>query len=98
MPWITLDCHLPDHPKMAELPSDAARYGWIVVLTQAKLQRKPGQFANLRHFKEVMGRHARHLHAFEAAGLMDRAGDALVVHDWQRHQWAVAKERQREDK
>jgi hypothetical protein len=97
MPWITVDCHLSEHPKMAELPSDAARWGWIVVLTKAKLQRQPGRFASERHFKEVLGRHAKHLPSYRAAGLMDADGDALVIHDWERHQWKVAKAGQRED-
>jgi hypothetical protein len=100
MAWITLDVGLPKHPKVAELPNDSARFGWIAVLCEAKMQRKPGVFASARHFREVVGRFAKHLPSYEAAGLLERDEDGtLRVHDWERHQWAVrqAKHRERDD-
>lgn len=99
MLWITIDCGLPDHPKMAALPNDSARYGWIVVLTKAKRQRKPGVFASRTHFVEVLGRHARHLPSYISTRLLEEteAGE-LAIHDWDKHQWAVKKAGQRGDK
>lgn len=97
MSWITVDTDLPDHPKMAALPSDGARYGWLIVLCKAKQQRKPGTFANANHFRHVMGRHGRFLEDYQKAGLMDiDETETLHVHDWKRHQWAVSKAQQRE--
>lgn len=90
MAWITIDVGLPDHEKMAGLPSDSARYGWIVTLTKAKLQKRPGVFASDRHYKEVVGRFGKFLSHYLAARLLERHDDsALAVHDWQRHQWSI---------
>lgn len=97
MSWITVDTDLPDHAKMAALPNDTARWGWLVTLCKAKQQRKPGTFANANHFRHVMGRHARFLEDYTKAGLLDTGeGNTLQVHDWKKHQWAVAKAQQRE--
>lgn len=94
--WITLDVEIGKHPKMAELPSDTARYGWILALLEAKKQRHPGTFASAKHFRLVMGRHGRFLPLYLKAKLLEEgeAGE-LVVHDWRRHQWAVAAQIQR---
>jgi hypothetical protein len=98
MLWFTVDCDLPDHPKMAALPTDAARWGWIVVLARAKRQRQQGTFANAGHFKAVMGKYATYLPAYIEARLMDELPDTtLAVHDWDRHQWKVKKAGQRGD-
>lgn len=96
MSWITVDTKLPDHPKMAALPSDTARWGWLVTLLEAKEQRVPGTFAGERHYRHVMVRHGRFLPDYLKVGLMDRDEDGtLHVHDWKRHQWAAAKAQQR---
>ncbi len=97
MSWITLDTKLGNHPKMAALPSDAARYGWVLTLLEAKEQRTPGTFASEKHYRHVMPRHGRFLADYVKAGLIDKGDDGtLHVHDWQRHQWASAKAAQRE--
>ena len=96
MSWITVDTKLPDHPKMAALPSDAARWGWLCTLLEAKEQRTAGTFANERHYRHVMARHGRFLSDYLKVGLMDKDEDGtLHVHDWKRHQWASAKAQQR---
>ncbi len=96
MSWITVDTKLGNHPKMAALPSDAARYGWILTLLEAKEQRTPGTFASEKHYRHVMPRHGRFLPDYIKAGLIDLDDDGtLHVHDWQRHQWSVAKAKQR---
>ncbi len=96
MSWITVDTKLGKHPKMAALPNDAARYGWLLTLCEAKEQSRAGTFATANHFAHVMGRHGRFLDAYIKAGLLDNGPDGtLLVHDWQRHQWAAAKEKQR---
>lgn len=97
MSWITVDTRLDDHPKMAALPSDTARWGWVVTLCEAKEQRKPGTFADERHYRHVMARHGKFLPNYIKAGLLDKAEDGtLQVHDWKKHQWAGTKAQQRE--
>lgn len=97
MSWITVDTKLGNHPKMAALPNDAARYGWILTLLEAKEQAKAGTFATAKHYRLVMGRHGRFLEDYIKARLIDKDEDgSLHVHDWRRHQWSVAKATQRE--
>lgn len=96
MSWITMDTKLGRHPKMAELPNDTARYGWVLTLLEAKEQRHPGTFASANHFRHVMGKYGRFLDAYVKAGLIDKDEDGTIhVHDWQRHQWSVSKQKQR---
>lgn len=97
MSWITVDTALPNHRKMADLPSDAARWGWLVSLCEAKEQRTPGTFASEKHYRHVMPRHGRFLPDYLRVGLMDKGDDGtLHVHDWRKHQWAAAKGHQRD--
>lgn len=85
--WITVDAGLPEHPKLTALPSDAARWSWLVIVCAAKRQRKPGRFADAKHLREVVGRHARHLPAYLAVGLIEPAADgSLAIHDWAEYQ------------
>src|SRR3990167_5176369 len=96
-PWITVRVGLAKHPKVAELPNDTARFGWIVTLCEAKIQRKPGTFTSDRHYRQVIGRYAKHLPDYIAAGLLERdQDDTLRVHNWRQHQWAVAQARRRD--
>lgn len=98
MSWITVDIDLPKHPKLAELPNDTARFGWLAVLCEAKRQRNAGAFASDRHFREVLGRFGKYLPDYLAARLLERHEDgSLAVHGWQQYQWAVKKQRQRGD-
>ena len=98
MQWISLDIGLAKHPKMAELPNDTCRYGWIVTLCEAKAQTRPGVFASHRHFREVLGRFGKYLPLYLDARLLEENEDgSLSVHDWKRHQWAVRQERHRRD-
>lgn len=96
--WITLDVGLPKHPKIAELSSDGARFGWIVILCEAKSQRSPGSFSSERHFREVAGRFAKYLPEYLTARLLEGNEDgSLSIHDWERHQWSVRQARHRGD-
>jgi|SRR3990167_1541617 len=99
MPWIAIDVNLAEHPKMLALPSDVARYGWVLTLCAAKRQKRPGQFASELHYGGVLHRHAKYLPDYCRVGLLERHEDgSLHVHDWQRYQWAATKARQREDR
>ena len=101
-PWIAIDVDIRKDDRVADLPSDAARWGYVAgVLAEARLQDPRGVFGSKATFEEAVGRFSRHLEAYIAAGLMERAtsmctdcrhdyGDlkrgALVVHNWIRKQ------------
>ena len=101
-PWIAIDVDIRKDDRVADLPSDAARWGYVAgVLAEARLQTPRGVFGSKATFEEAVGRFARHLDAYIAAGLMERGssmcddcareyGDvkrgALVVHNWNRKQ------------
>lgn len=100
-PYVPMDATIRRNAKLAALPSDTARLGWLYVgLGDAKLQRPSGCFRSRAHWNEVAGRFARHLRDYLAVGLIEEAGrlcdrcskawpalpaGALVVHDWKRH-------------
>jgi len=101
-PYVAVDATIRKNAKLAALPSDSARLGWIYVgLGEAKLQRPAGRFASRAHWEEVAGRFGKYLRDYlavclieEAPRLCDRCRQAwgqlpagtLVVHDWRRHQ------------
>lgn len=100
-PWIKLKIGIRRSGKMAGLPTDTARLGWIYVLVEAKVQRSLGVFDNKAHFVEVLGRFGKHFDAYRAAGLLHVAPDLcadckarhrdakkgqVVVHDYRREQ------------
>lgn len=81
--WLRLSTRAYTHPKVVALPSDAARWAWIASLSVAKVQTPEGTFASEPHATECLGRHARHLAALLAAGLLERHEDGrITVHDW----------------
>lgn len=101
VPWIAVRIDLPDSAKLADLPSDSARWGWVNALAKAKTQKNLGVFESERHWREVMGRFGRYLSDYVSAGLIEKAGalcnrcqdshsglkaGALVIHDYRREQ------------
>lgn len=100
-PHLLVSSRLPDHPKLVELGSDSARWGWLVVLCEAKRQRPAGRFPSRVVLAHLLGRYAKYIPAYVQAGLLHEApalcdrcrssvGDVsdgvLVVHDWAAHQ------------
>ena len=97
MLWKTVDVDIYKHPKLAGLPSDSARYGWIVTLLEAKAQRHPGTFASDRHYREVVGRFGKFLPDYLAAQLLDLNEDgSLAVHGWTQHEGRVRQAKHRD--
>lgn len=81
--WLRLSFHAPKHPKVASLPSDAARWAWIVALSEAKQQTPDGEWASERHARVCLGAYAKHLPALIRVGLVDQHSDGrLTVHDY----------------
>jgi hypothetical protein len=100
-PWIKLLIGFRRNPKIAGLPDDGARLGWVYTMIEAKVQRDMGVFGSEFHFTEVLGRHGRHFKDYLAAGLLEADPDlcaecairygelrpgSVVVHDFLREQ------------
>lgn len=88
MPWIVLDTDLRHHRKLACLSEDAARWGWIVTLLEAKRQRRPGTFASTEHLAYVLGDDlSTFIEEYVKSKLLERKRNgSLVVHDWDDYQ------------
>jgi hypothetical protein len=88
---ILVDALLPSHPKIAALPSDAARWAYIVVLTAAKWRKPEGEFVSIVHLKACIGPGpSRHIEALKRAGLLDVDAGVVRVHDWDHYQTAAS--------
>ncbi len=99
-PWIKLKVRTDESDKLASLPSDSARWGWIRVLLKAKTQRRMGVFASRQHLRTVIAPHGRFIGAWLVAGLLhewpvdcpcvttygDVGEGELVVHDYRKEQ------------
>lgn len=101
-PWIKLKVRTDESDKIASLPNDQARWGWIRVLLKAKTQRRMGIFASRGHLRTVIAPHGRFIDAWIEANLLHQwptpclrctslydslASDGeFVVHDYLREQ------------
>jgi len=99
-PWIKLKVGLRRSDKIASLPSDAARWGWVCVLIEAKVQRRMGVFASRHHLRTVISPLGRFINAWITAGLLhewptdcrcaghydDVEDGELIVHDFRQEQ------------
>lgn len=72
-PWIAVKIGAVRHPKVLELPSDVARWGLVVMWSEAKKQRPSGVFRSEVVLRELLGRHGRFLGAYIAGGFIHRA-------------------------
>lgn len=54
-PHVLISARIGSSPKLLDLPSHRARWGWIVMLGQAKLVNPPGRFASMRQAQFVAG-------------------------------------------
>lgn len=69
-PWIKVKIRLDESDKVAGLPNDAARWGWVRVLLKAKTQRRMGVFGSRQQLKTILGIHGRFVPSYLAAGLL----------------------------
>lgn len=85
--WIRVSALIAQDDKVSSLPSDSARFAWIVALGMGKFTDKPGTWQSEAHFKASLHGRARFLEAFVAAGLMGRSSDgALRILKWDKWQ------------
>jgi len=82
--WIRVMADVHRHPKVVALPSDPARWAFIVVLAEGKAV--GGRWESERHFRAYCGALARHLPALVGVGLLERDGEAILIHDWDQYQ------------
>jgi len=69
--WFKFDAHAPGNYKLAQLPNDAVRWTWVLMLCEAKLQRLPGCWHNWRHLQACLrGRRPSHARMIQEAGLL----------------------------
>jgi hypothetical protein len=70
-PHVLISCRVAQNPKIVDLPSDRARWGWVVLMGAAKLQRPPGRFASDRVVAAVLGEHRRFLPDYLRVGVLE---------------------------
>ena len=91
-PHVLVSARIARHSKMIELPSDVARWGWITILGEAKLQRPAGQFASRKVLDFLAGKYARFVDDWFKAKLLEKGPDGtILVHDWAVHQERVSR-------
>lgn len=75
VPAVLVAATIRENNKLAALPNDTARLGYIYIcLGAAKLLKPiPGQFTSRSHFREIAGRFAPYLKHYLATGLMEEA-------------------------
>ena len=72
-PWIAVRLGVPDSGKIIDLPSDAARWGLIVLWCKAKGQTPSGTFRSEKVVRTLLGRYGRHVSGYLAAGFIHLA-------------------------
>jgi hypothetical protein len=78
--WLRVDATMWSHEKILALPSDAARWSWLVLLSRAK--ERNGSFSSETQLKVDLGSRYRWVMDFRALGLLD----GLEVHGWDGYQ------------
>lgn len=86
--WFRVSVHAPRNAKLCRLSSDAVRWTWLIVLSEAKLQNPQGEWNGYQHFRACLcGRPRKHLAELIDADLINLAPDGrVVIHDWQEWQ------------
>jgi hypothetical protein len=90
--WVRVSSRAHQHPDVAELPSDTARWAWVCTLLEAKQLPEPGSFRSEDHLRRAIGwRLARSLPSLYEAGLLEPDSDGsglgrVEVHNWSRWQ------------
>lgn len=69
-PWIKLKIGFARSDKIAQLPDDSAKLGWVHALLAAKTQRRMGVFVSRAHLVDLLGRRGEYYDAYVAAGLL----------------------------
>jgi hypothetical protein len=86
--WIRLSTRIAHHPDIVKLPSNDARWAYIVLLTAGKEQPEVGTFRDQQTIGHVLGRGLRQcLNALIDTGLVAATEEGgYVLPNWQRWQ------------
>ena len=85
--WIRVSALISKDARLVALPSDAARFAWIVTLGEGKFTDTPGKWESEAHYRASLGARTRWLEEFVKAGLMERSDSgALSVRAWAKWQ------------
>jgi hypothetical protein len=86
--WIRVSTRIAHHPDLVRLPSNDARWAYIVLLTAAKEQPEPGEYRDQQTIGHVLGRGLRQcLPALLDTGLVLATTEGgYVLPNWQRWQ------------
>lgn len=100
-PSVLVSATIRHNRKIVALPSNDARWAWVVCLGAAKLRRPPGLFESRPVLDAILGDLAGHVDSFVSARLLHVSplrcrdcreswprvnGGVLVVHDFAKHQ------------
>ncbi len=86
-PYVRIKASMPRHRKLAGLPNDGARWAFVALLCEAKVQSPPGEWASERHLRAcVTPSVARQLSALVDATLIDQDEGRFRIHDWPSYQ------------
>jgi hypothetical protein len=80
MPWFKVLTSSWQHEKILALPTDSARWSWLILLSLAK--EKDGVFGSEEQLRTLMGRRFKWVACFREQGLMED----LRVHNWDVYQ------------
>lgn len=72
-PWIAVKVGVPDSGKVIHLPTDAARWGLIVLWCRAKRQTPSGVFKSEKVARTLLGQYGRHFPRYIDGGFLHRA-------------------------
>ena len=76
---ILIDARIASDQRILALPSDAARWAFVVALTEAKWTNPEGRFINLAHLRGVLGIRARYVSDLLKIGLITVEADGAVA-------------------
>lgn len=79
MSWLRVDDGFADHPKLGKLTDPEFRV-WMRILCYCAKYRDPTVDESTAN--TIKGLDSRKIAKYETVGLLDRAGDQRVVHDW----------------
>lgn len=69
-PHVLVSARIGANQKVLELPSHRARWGWIVILGQAKLQHPAGRFSSIRQLRFLAGEFRDCVNSYLDSGLL----------------------------
>lgn len=85
--WVRVSAEIDDDPRIAKLPSDAARWAWVVTLCKGKHRSPvPGEWDSEEHLSTALRRRGKYVPAFLEVGLVERSGHKVRIKSWEKWQ------------